>query len=573
MGISVCIIAKDEEAFLPACLESVRSFAQEVIVVDTGSTDRTPQLAEEAGARVLHHPWEGDFSAARNRALDAASGDWILVLDADERVFAEDVPLLLGAVGGQADGYFLKCINYVDLAGRQIMDEAQVFRLFRNRPDWRFHGRVHEQVLDRVTSSGGKVGLLGVRLAHFGYVDEVLNSKRKPERNLELLGAELQQRPDDPYLYLQQGREYQRLGQPARAIAAYREALKKPLIITASYRSVAYHYLATALLQVPDIRSAVQVLDEGLGYYPEWADLYFLRGEALAHAKQWPAAVENYLLAILHHPYPSVHFYQIPHLKRRAMHRLAQSFLATDRQRDALAVYKRLVDDDPTDVQAVQGLAQVLLAQKMNDGQVQQAVLRFLPQPLHPAHAESLGNAFQAARRDDLAGSFFRQAWERGPNEHLRMVLAESMLFSGDVTGAEAMLAGGPNSLLRNRLLLRLYLQQGRLEEAEALLAAIDDEAIRSALALLVAVRRGDAERIPTVWAEGFDRVLLGELATYLRSGRKDLFDEAILLLTPYRMEAGLGASQLEMLLRVHGHGVEADRYGAVANGRQTGQG
>ena len=84
--LSACLIVRDEQEMLPGCIASIRDVVDEVVVADTGSRDATVRLAEEAGAVVIHHAWRDDFSAARNAALDASTGDWALVLDADERL-------------------------------------------------------------------------------------------------------------------------------------------------------------------------------------------------------------------------------------------------------------------------------------------------------------------------------------------------------------------------------------------------------------------------------------------------------------------------------------------------------
>ena len=90
--ISLCMIVKDEEEFLPGCLESVKEAVDEIIIVDTGSTDRTVEIAKSYGAKVYFHPWENDFSKARNYSISYATGDWIMYLDADEELFKEDIP-------------------------------------------------------------------------------------------------------------------------------------------------------------------------------------------------------------------------------------------------------------------------------------------------------------------------------------------------------------------------------------------------------------------------------------------------------------------------------------------------
>jgi glycosyltransferase involved in cell wall biosynthesis len=116
--LTLCLIARDEEALLPACLASVRGVVDQIIVADTGSTDRTAALALQAGAEVIDHPWQSDFSAARNAALSAATGDWILVLDADERLSAGSGAVIRQAIqSGGFDLGFLSLHNASSLEG------------------------------------------------------------------------------------------------------------------------------------------------------------------------------------------------------------------------------------------------------------------------------------------------------------------------------------------------------------------------------------------------------------------------------------------------------------------------
>lgn len=92
--ISVCMIVRNEETLLPRCLQSIQGIADEIIVVDTGSTDRTIEIGRRFGAKVYHHPWENDFSKHRNQSLSYATMDWVLVLDADEEFFSEDAAVM-----------------------------------------------------------------------------------------------------------------------------------------------------------------------------------------------------------------------------------------------------------------------------------------------------------------------------------------------------------------------------------------------------------------------------------------------------------------------------------------------
>src|SRR5690606_7038665 len=145
--LSVCVIAKNEEKFLGQCLRSIKGIASQIIVVDTGSTDRTVAIAEEHGAEVHHFTWCDDFSAARNAALEHATGDWVLVLDADEELSPEGIAELKQAMN--AANTISWRLPIVD-AGKESEGCTYVPRLFRNAPGLFYVSRVHEQIFSSV---------------------------------------------------------------------------------------------------------------------------------------------------------------------------------------------------------------------------------------------------------------------------------------------------------------------------------------------------------------------------------------------------------------------------------------
>lgn len=161
--LSLCMILKDEEFFLPRCLESVRDYVDELVLVDTGSTDRTVEICQQFTDRVFQFDWKDDFAAARNFSLQQARGQWILVLDADELITQADLATLRALLSGaQEDAFVLDQLNYGDDPVErdwQPLREPQVFgwpykgfrlnpcaRLFRNRDDIRYVGKVHEVI-------------------------------------------------------------------------------------------------------------------------------------------------------------------------------------------------------------------------------------------------------------------------------------------------------------------------------------------------------------------------------------------------------------------------------------------
>ena len=189
--ISACVITKDEEENLPLWLESMRDIADELVVVDTGSRDRTVQLAEAAGARVEHFQWINDFSAAKNYAISKAKGDWILFLDADEYFTKEQRSLVRDAIERYrmhprvTELVFLR-INIEKETGRDQGTSMYVTRCFRNIEWLRYKGRIHENLTD-ISGSGRQVKqyVEGAVIYHTGYSDSVVRDKLR--RNLLFL--------------------------------------------------------------------------------------------------------------------------------------------------------------------------------------------------------------------------------------------------------------------------------------------------------------------------------------------------------------------------------------------------
>lgn len=191
MRVSACVITKNEEKNLPLWLKSVRDIADEMVVVDTGSTDGTIRMAEEAGARVEHFTWINDFSAAKNYAISKAKGEWILFLDADEYFPKEHCALVRDAIEKYrmnprvTELVFLR-INIESETGKDQGTSMYVTRCFRNR-DWlRYVGRIHENLKD-ISGKGRQVKqyVKEAVIYHTGYSDAVVRDKLR--RNLFFL--------------------------------------------------------------------------------------------------------------------------------------------------------------------------------------------------------------------------------------------------------------------------------------------------------------------------------------------------------------------------------------------------
>ncbi len=205
---SLTVIARNEEEKLPRCLESVAGLFDEIIVVDTGSTDRTAEIARSFGARVFDFPWVDDFAAARNEALARATGDYAFWLDADDVVEPaerEKLRLLLnGLRRGDEAGYVVRCAcdpSPDGAGGETVVDHIRLFPL---RPDVRWTYRVHEQILPSLRRAKVPVRWTDLIVRHTGYADRELR-ERKLDRDLRILHLELAERPQDPFLLFNLG--------------------------------------------------------------------------------------------------------------------------------------------------------------------------------------------------------------------------------------------------------------------------------------------------------------------------------------------------------------------------------
>ncbi len=218
--ISACLIVKDEQAMLPDCLDSLRDLTSEVVVYDTGSSDGTIHLAREAGARVVEGHWEDSFAQARNAALAHASGEWVLSIDADERLRAdpEAVHRQLLHHATDAEAYLVAIENLHGAGNPRSVHSA--IRLFRRRSCVWLH-RLHEQVVaaDDPQRPLRTACLSGARILHHGYEAGIFDVRNKSERNLRLAEAALRDDEQAPsYALMNYGRALESAGRSEEAV-------------------------------------------------------------------------------------------------------------------------------------------------------------------------------------------------------------------------------------------------------------------------------------------------------------------------------------------------------------------
>lgn len=219
MRLQLLVIAKNEAARIGACLDSARAHVDQMIVYDTGSSDGTVAVAEEHGARVHRGVWKDDFAQARNAALDLASADWVLFLDADEEIESGGRELSARSLPAGGGG-MIGSVEILSPAGEDPTTVAARSWTPRVLPRGvRYSGRVHEQPVSDFPHVR-----LGLRVRHSGYMGAAL--ARKGDRNERLLMAELERAPEDGYLWYQLGREYRARERLEQAVLCFTEAIR-----------------------------------------------------------------------------------------------------------------------------------------------------------------------------------------------------------------------------------------------------------------------------------------------------------------------------------------------------------
>lgn len=269
-ALAAVLIARNEARCIRRCLESVTPWVDRIVVLDTGSTDETPALASEAGAEVHHLAWPDDFARARNHALDLADADWNLILDADEWIEHGGEALRAWTNGPQRLGRVAVHSSFDD-DGAAREDVSWITRLLPRGV--RFEGRVHEQAVSPLPREK-----LDLHLGHDGYRDAQLDAKRN--RNRPLLLAELQDRPEDPYLLYQLGKDAEGRGEWAEAAALYARAEARTAEGDAWRHDLWVRRLHT-LGQAGEIDAALALAGEWLEAMPHSPDLFFVTGNLL----------------------------------------------------------------------------------------------------------------------------------------------------------------------------------------------------------------------------------------------------------------------------------------------------
>lgn len=296
--LSLCMIAKNEEAVLDRCLKSVKGLVDEIILVDTGSTDATIEIAKRYTEHVYHFTWINDFAAARNFSISKASGKWILVLDADEYVEENDkqalLEFLVKADSTKPNAFLLPILNFTGSSERMVsgITESSMARLFPRHPDIYYESPIHEQLVYKQGSL--KFELFPLRIYHTGYLTEVTKQKKKADRNMGIFNdIKKSNKKLDAYGQFCLAKEYLHAGDNKKALYYYTRAFKsaKP---DALWLPHCIDDLMTVWFNLDYLKDAYDLLQKLLPKYPNHVDYYCLMALIYSHFGLYEEAVKNF---------------------------------------------------------------------------------------------------------------------------------------------------------------------------------------------------------------------------------------------------------------------------------------
>ena len=282
--ISLCMIVRNEERFLRDALTSVQGVVDEICIVDTGSTDGTVAVAESFGATVSFMSWRDDFAWARNQALALATGAWIFVLDADERLAPESALLLraLRDTAPDGQGRWIRCRNFSDPARAIVSSTNAIIRIFPNESTVRYRGAIHEYVARDGDDRTIAAAMTAIEIHHFGYVPEVMSGRDKAARNLRVSRTSFLAAPDDPAHIYNYAMSALLAGE--REIA--REQLERVAAVTRhmprGFRPMALSTLSGLYVEDGRPADALAAAEECVSIVATLPDGHFARGRALA---------------------------------------------------------------------------------------------------------------------------------------------------------------------------------------------------------------------------------------------------------------------------------------------------
>jgi hypothetical protein len=356
------MIVRNEEQSLGQALASVKPFVDELVVVDTGSGDRTIEIAKRQGARVSHFSWCDDFSAARNYSIEQATGDWIFWMDADDVLLAESGRKMrqLVAEHPPRDVAFWVMVQQESTAsgGRVRTTRHGHLKLFPRHPDIRFCYRVHEQVAPAIKRLGFKLVTSQLTVRHANADRSSEGNAKRNERNLRLLSLDLADRPDDPFVLMNLGLAYLHRPGCLPAAVEYTERSIERFQPGSPARVNAHLVLATAYRRMDDKEGELATCRRAHAELPDDASAMLRLGTACERYGRLSEAAACYR-KILKVGKLHLSVFHVPDPHRRASIRLGHLYLRAGQRTRAEQLWKEFVEQNPNESSVQHELAKL----------------------------------------------------------------------------------------------------------------------------------------------------------------------------------------------------------------------
>lgn len=277
INYSVCAIVKNEEKNIQRFLESLQSMNCEIIILDTGSTDKTLEIASKYPCKIYHFDWINDFSAARNYASSLASNDWVLFIDCDEFVTEVNPSLISAMTKENPDSLgMLERVNLVNPDTEKGSYTDRIPRLF-NRNLYEYMGKIHEQVVSK-NGSTLKGFYMPLKVVHTGYLGTPEEIASKHNRNMSMLTNRLKENPGDCYYNYQMGQEHYNQNMYLEAIPYFKIALSQDLTSKNEYHRVLIMSYCDCLLLSGNKSEALSAISSYEKEFGDCSDFYYLLG-------------------------------------------------------------------------------------------------------------------------------------------------------------------------------------------------------------------------------------------------------------------------------------------------------
>jgi glycosyltransferase involved in cell wall biosynthesis len=293
--LSLCMIVKNEEDYIGNCLKSLCDIVDEMVIVDTGSTDKTKEICLSFNANVYDYQWNESFANARNFGLEKATGDWILWLDADEELVTMDKNLLHDQLYSNVIDVLL--VQHINYYGSYPPNDNNVYtffnnRIFRNHIGIKFIGRIHEYLdIKSVERPITTETTTEIKILHYGYLDELVECKRKSERNLRILESAKLTTDYSPWIDYHISSELYRLKEYDKALKQVNISILRFLEKGLLPPSLLYKLKYDILLVADSAESALPGLEKAILLYPDYVDLHFYKGLIFLAKMQYENAI------------------------------------------------------------------------------------------------------------------------------------------------------------------------------------------------------------------------------------------------------------------------------------------